>query len=189
LASTALVVLVPEAESVVSEVRARHDPSVQLGVPAHVTLLFPFMPPAAISASVQGSLRSLFAQFQSFSVRFVEVRRWPQEAYLSPEPSAPFIALTHGLASAFPEYPPYEGRHAQIVPHLTVAQGSAAAAEQALEEMSALLAEAGPIQSTCRAATLLENSGGPWRVMHTYPFQPRQGGLAAEDPKDCRTDL
>lgn len=170
MASTALVVLVPEAESVVSEVRARHDPAVQLGLPAHVTLLFPFMPPEAVSAPVQHSLRNLFAGFESFSVCFAEACRWPQTAYLAPEPGAPFIALTRGIAAAFPEYPPYEGRHADIVPHLTVGEGSAAAAEQAREEISVVLAEGGPVRSICRAATLLENSGGPWRVMHTYPF-------------------
>lgn len=172
MASTALVVLVPEAEPVVSEVRARHDPAVQLEVPAHVTLLYPFMPPAAVSASVQDSLRSLFAEFERFSVRFTQVCRWPQETYLAPQPSAPFIALTHAIAAAFPEYPPYEGRHPDIVPHLTVAQGSAAAAEQARAEISAVLEQAGPIYSICKAATLLENSRGPWRVMHTYPFVP-----------------
>lgn len=118
----------PEAESVVSEVRARHDPSVQFGVPAHVTLLFP------------------------------------------PQPSAPFIALTRGIAAALPRYPPYEGRDADIVPHLAVGEGSAAAVEQARGEISAVLAKGGPIRSICRAATLQENSGGPWRVMHTYPF-------------------
>jgi 2'-5' RNA ligase len=170
LASTALVVLVPEAEPVVSDVRARHDPSVRLGVPAHVTLLFPFMSPKSVSTSVQESLRSLFAGFESFSVCFAEACRWPQEAYLAPQPNAAFIALTRGIATAFPEYPPYEGRHAEIIPHLTVAQGSAAAAEQAVEEIAAALALAGPIQTICRSATLLENSGGPWRVMHTFPF-------------------
>jgi 2'-5' RNA ligase len=170
LASTALVVLVPEAEPVVSEVRARHDPSAKLGVPAHVTLLFPFMPRGAVSASVLDLLRKLFAGFERFPVRFAEARRWPQEAYLAPQPSSPFIALTSGIVAAFPEYPPYEGRHADIVPHLTVAQGGAAAAERALEEVTVILGAAGPIQSICGAATLLENSSGPWRVMHTFPF-------------------
>jgi 2'-5' RNA ligase len=170
LASTALVVLVPEAEPVVSEVRARHDPSVRLGVPAHVTLLFPFMAPEAVSGSVLDSLRRLFAGFEAFSVRFADACRWPQEAYLAPQPSAPFVALTAGIASAFPKYPPYEGRHADIVPHLTVAQGSAVAAERAIEEVRAALTEAGPIHSMCRAATLLENSSAAWRVMHTFPF-------------------
>jgi 2'-5' RNA ligase len=190
LARTALVILVPEAESVVAEVRARHDPSVLLRVPAHVTLLFPFMPPEAVSASVESSLRGLFAGFDSFPVCFAEACRWPAEAYLAPRPSAPFVALTRGIEAMFPEYPPYGGRHADIIPHLTVAQGSAAAAEQAEKEISAVLAEAGPIQSICRAATLLEDSGGPWRVMHTYAFAPvEHASLVAASPKDCRTDL
>jgi 2'-5' RNA ligase len=168
--STALVVLVPEAEPVVADVRARHDPSVQLGVPAHVTLVFPFMPPESVSDSVRSLLRSLFAGFESFSVCFAEVCRWPQVAYLTPQPIAPFLALTRGIQAAFPEYAPYEGRHTEIIPHLTIAQGSATAAEQAVEEIAAALGRDGAIQSVCRAATLLENSGGPWRVMHTFPF-------------------
>jgi 2'-5' RNA ligase len=176
LADTALVVLVREAEPVVSDVRARYDPAAQLGVPAHVTLLFPFMPPAAVSASVEGFLRSWFAEYESFSVRFDRVCRWPQEAYLAPRPDVPFIALTRGLAAAFPEYPPYGGRHADIIPHLTVAQGSAAAAERGAEEMSAALAKAGPIQSICRSATLLANSAGLWQVMRTFPFAPGNHG-------------
>jgi 2'-5' RNA ligase len=170
LASTALVVLVPEADVAVSRVRARFDPSAQLGVPAHVTLLFPFMPPGAISASVLASLQLLFAEFASFTASFATVRRWPQEAYLAPEPEAPFIALTQAVAARFPDYPPYEGRHLEIVPHLTVAQGSASAAERGAKEASAALAASGPVVASCMAATLLENSSGIWQVMHTFPF-------------------
>jgi 2'-5' RNA ligase len=170
LASTALVVLVPEAEPVVSGTRARHDPAVQLGVPPHVTLLFPFMTSDGVSASVQSTLCNLFAGFERFSVCFAEACRWPLEAYLAPRPDAPFIALTRAIAAAFPEYPPYEGRHADIVPHLTIAQGSAAAAEQGVKEIAAELAKYGSIQSVCTAVTLLENSAGLWRVMHTFPF-------------------
>jgi 2'-5' RNA ligase len=172
VASTALVVLVPEAERIVAAVRARHDPAVQLGVPAHVTVLYPFMPPDVVSPSAQQLLQRLFARFASFSACFTEVCRWPQEAYLAPKNAAPFIALTRAVFSAFPEFPPYEGRHADIVPHLTIAQGSAAAAEQAREEGSAALAAAGAIRSVCRTVTLLENSTGRWRVMHSYPLAP-----------------
>jgi hypothetical protein len=39
---TALIVAVEEAEIAVSELRLRYDPSASLGVPAHVTVLFPF---------------------------------------------------------------------------------------------------------------------------------------------------
>lgn len=39
---SALVVLVPEAEALVKSFRDRHDPSAAAGVPAHITLLYPF---------------------------------------------------------------------------------------------------------------------------------------------------
>ena len=170
MASTVLVVLVPEAEAAVSGVRARFDPSAQLGVPAHVTLLFPFIPLSAVSTSVMASLQELFAGFASFSASFATVRRWSEEAYLAPEPAASFVALTQGIAARFPDYPPYEGRHSKIVPHLTVAQGSAAAAERGAEEVAAVLAASGPVLAICTAATLLENSSGAWRASHTFPL-------------------
>ena len=143
LTSTALVVLVSEAEAAVSGVRARFDPSARLGVPAHVTLLFPFMPLSAVSEPVLASLQALFAGFASFTARFAAVRRWPNEAYLAPEPEAPFVALTRGIAARFPEYQPYEGRHTEIVPHLTIAQGSITAAERGAEEVSSVLESSG----------------------------------------------
>ncbi|HEX9447459.1 MAG TPA: hypothetical protein VF920_05740 [Dongiaceae bacterium] len=36
--------LVPEAEALVGALRARFDPSASQCVPAHVTLLYPFLP-------------------------------------------------------------------------------------------------------------------------------------------------
>ena len=48
---TALVVEVPEAEPLVSQWRAQHDWSAQRGVPAHITILYPFAPPSATTMS------------------------------------------------------------------------------------------------------------------------------------------
>ena len=41
---SALVVLVPEAEAVVGRLRHRYDPSAAVGIPAHITLNYPFLP-------------------------------------------------------------------------------------------------------------------------------------------------
>jgi hypothetical protein len=41
-ATTALVILVPEAEALVKAFRERYDPSAAEGMPAHVTVLYPF---------------------------------------------------------------------------------------------------------------------------------------------------
>ena len=41
---SAVIVAVPEAETVVRDWRRQHTYDAPLGVPAHVTLLFPFVP-------------------------------------------------------------------------------------------------------------------------------------------------
>jgi hypothetical protein len=43
-----LIVEVPEAEPDVARLRERLDASAPLGIPAHITVLFPFMPPRTI---------------------------------------------------------------------------------------------------------------------------------------------
>ena len=48
---SAVVIPVPEAEAVVGPHRARLDPFAAWGVPAHVTVLAPFVPPHAITGA------------------------------------------------------------------------------------------------------------------------------------------
>ena len=119
---TALIVVAPEAEPAVGALRTRFDPSAALGVPAHVTLLHPFMAPASIDVAVRNRLQSIAAASMPFDYRLEAIRRFPETLYLAPEPAAPFVALTHALAAAFPAWLPYGGRHPAVVPHLTVAQ-------------------------------------------------------------------
>lgn len=58
---SALIVRVPEAEPLVGTFRDRFDPVARLGVPAHITLLYPFEPPADIDVQVLRDLEDLFA--------------------------------------------------------------------------------------------------------------------------------
>ena len=66
LDESALVVLVPEAESLVQAFRDRYDPSAAAGVPAHITLLYPFRPPGEIDRAMLDDLRGWFQGFASF---------------------------------------------------------------------------------------------------------------------------
>jgi hypothetical protein len=59
MAETALIVRVPEAETRVQSLRGRFDPVSRLGVPAHVTVLFPFMAPEHITQDVLERIRAL----------------------------------------------------------------------------------------------------------------------------------
>ncbi len=130
-------IIVPvQVPMAVSRLRERMDPSAAQGVPAHVTLIYPFMPPGLLKDDVRRVIEEIVAAEPLFQLELVSVERWPNIVYLAPQPSDPFRRLTGALAAAFPDYPPYEGAHPDVVPHLTVAQDVPedwlAAAEHAL---------------------------------------------------------
>ena len=172
---TAFIVRVPEAEGHVASLRSRFDASIHLGVPAHITVLVPFMAPDQITQSVLVQIQAALSQVPSFAFSLCHVRRFPATAYLAPEPAEPFIALTEALVRTFPEFPPFRGEHESIVPHLTVANGNASEAEVAATELQAVVQSKGPVSSVCSSVSLLENSSGLWREVHVFAL-PRQNG-------------
>jgi hypothetical protein len=103
-----------------------------------------------------------------------KIARFPATAYLEPKPAAPFIALTESLAHEFPQSPPFGGEFPTIIPHLTVAHGSATEAEVAEAELASSLALHGPITSVCSSLVLMENSSGTWRQIHVFPLARSQ---------------
>ena len=78
MSETALIVKVPEAEPLVGGLRDRFDPVARLGVPAHVTILYPFMPVAAIDAAILETLRRIAASTRAFAIALIEnaAGRW-----------------------------------------------------------------------------------------------------------------
>lgn len=66
-----MIVVVPEAETAVSQFRCRLDPVAQLGVPAHVSVLLPFMPAPEIDNDVVARLAALFRAAPAFKYYFV----------------------------------------------------------------------------------------------------------------------
>jgi 2'-5' RNA ligase len=93
------------------------------GMPAHVTVLYPFLPVAAIDTSTEQAVASVIARTPALDVTVAEVRRFPGVIYLAPEPAAPLVALTEALVERWPECRPYRGAYEEVVPHLTVAYG------------------------------------------------------------------
>src|SRR5690242_17947778 len=110
-ARSAVVILVPEAEDCVGEFRRRHDPSAAAGMPAHVTLLYPFVAPATLSQRDTDLLKACLSDVRSFAFTLSEICRFPSHLlYLAPEPADTFRELTMAIWKAFPGYPPYGGR-------------------------------------------------------------------------------
>jgi 2'-5' RNA ligase len=152
-----LVIRVPESEALVSRWRTEHDPSARDGMPAHVTVLFPFKPFEQITAADRAALAALFAAHEPFDLTFSEIGRFPDTLWLKPEPDAPFRALTRAVERAFPDYPIYSGAFDDVIPHLTVAQGSAAV----LDEIEGALRRAfRPFRSRATTVTLFAKTGG-----------------------------
>lgn len=118
---SALVLLVPEAETLVKGFRERHDPAAADGMPAHITVLYPFMAPKDIREEVLDELGDTFSHHKQFRLQLSEVKRWPSVLYLAPTPETPLRALTQAVVERYPSYPPYEGEFDDVTPHLTVA--------------------------------------------------------------------
>jgi 2'-5' RNA ligase len=150
---SALVVAVPQAASAVEdwlERTAAAKPS--RGVPAHVTILFPFVPASRIDDVLLRDLGSLFSRFAAFDVELREARRFPGVLYLAPEPATPFVSLTEAVVGSYPEFPPYGGAFDAIVPHLTAAEGDARMLSIAAAEIRPCL----PIRAHVLDVLLLE---------------------------------
>lgn len=166
---TALICRVPEAERYVARYRDRYDPSARRNVPAHVTVLYPFMPPAQIDAEVIGRLRDIARAVPRFDYRLVRTQRFPVALYLAPDPDVSYTALTDAVVRAFPEYPPFEGKFAEVVPHVTVAHGDEPLLCEIEIELRIALPAAG-IPARCHEVVLIENSTGRWEPMHVFPL-------------------
>lgn len=173
MAETGLIVEVPQAEALVGELRMRYDESARLGVPAHITVLFPFMAPAELTPQVLAELRSLLLSQAAFGFQLGSVGRFPATTYLEPQPREAFVALTEAIWRAFPAFPPFGGEFPSIIPHLTVAHGSEPDAVTAGKAIATALSEQGPVRSVCSSVVLMENSSGGWTRMHEFLLAAR----------------
>lgn len=164
---SALIVAVPEAEPAVREWRLRYD-NARLGVPAHVTLLFPFVPAETPGERLFDELRTLFAEQPAFSFSLTRLAEFPdQTIWLTPEPAEPFRALTDLIFARFPDYPPYEGIHDEVIPHLTVTSRDTSLRD----EVDAAVTPHLPIEAEVHDVVLLEeDESGYWRTRERFPL-------------------
>ncbi|WP_058043708.1 2'-5' RNA ligase family protein [Streptomyces roseifaciens] len=162
---TGLIVRIPEAEPAVRRWRDRFDPSAEAGVPAHVTILFPFLDESRMDSLVYSTLVDVLGSHQAFSLRFQRCGRLPEVLYLVPEPDTPLRQLTEAIAERWPEAPPYGGRFDETVPHLTIAQGQD---EVVLEEIEADLLGRLPFTAHASSVVLMAYDGTTWQERASF---------------------
>ena len=130
---SAIIVPVGEAEPTVAPLRLQYDRSARLGVPAHITLLYPFLPPRFAESEIE-NLAELFGAIPVFEFSLIEVRRFPRTAYLHPNEPRRFTEIVNKLLERWPDCRPYSGVFADIIPHLTVADDADAQTLDVVEE-------------------------------------------------------
>jgi hypothetical protein len=143
---TALIVPVAEAT-------AYYQPG--NGVPAHVTVLFPFLEPEAID---EDALAAILTPFPAFEFTLDRFERFEDGTpWLHPAPPTRFVDLTAAVWQRWPECAPYGGAFDEIIPHVTVTVDDV------------------PLPIACRAAAvaLIEESeeDGRWTERRAFPLQ------------------
>jgi hypothetical protein len=163
-----LLVEVPAAEVTVGRHRENLDANASLGIPAHITVLSPFMAPQMISPLVLAELERVFASIRRFHFQLAATGWFGEEVlWLAPTEPAHFGALTDGVYKAFPAFPPFGGQHDELIPHLTVGHGrplnELRAAEKSIRPQL-------PIEADVTTVTLMteQSAGGQWAKAATF---------------------
>ena len=132
---TALLIVPPKTVQVFSfPLREHYDTEAfDNSVPAHITLLYPFVPPDQIENTVD-KLKNICADVPAYEVTLDRYGRFEGTVFLEPSNPEPILQLFRRLAGAFPEYPVYGGEHGpELHPHLTLAQVDTEAEAEKIE--------------------------------------------------------
>ena len=159
--------------------RRRTTPEAATGLPAHLTMLYPFVTPDALNEDLRLTLVAILSPIDAFDYRLAERRHWPDTLYAAVAPEAPFRALQATLAAAFPEFPLYQGAF-EFDPHVTVVWGPRSGdADVATDPAWNLL----PVSRQAAFVDLIVRVDGRWQRRWRFPFQDPARPPAGEPPR------
>jgi len=172
MAKSVLIVPVPAADPVVDAYRKKYDTVSLHGIPAHVTLLFPFKDPSKITGETERKIEQVFLNVKPFPFMLANINTFPNVIFLEPDPREPFIELTERVAKAFPEHPPWEGKYQAINPHLTI--GASIETQQMKRLQKQIMEDIGsklPIKATATEAWLMVKNTDAWTIKRKFKFR------------------
>jgi hypothetical protein len=170
---SALLLRCPTAEPAVGRLRARLDLAAGVGVPAHVTVMYPFRPVDDLSAADHALLGRLFTAVPSFTLVGSRTAWFgDQVLYVELTGAEVVSSLTEAVTAAFPAYLPYGGAFAEVVPHLTVGDDRDVSVLRAAEDaVRARLPFTQPVTEVELWSGPPPVSGrGRWRLVRAYPL-------------------
>jgi 2'-5' RNA ligase superfamily len=113
-----LLLITPDAESLVGRWRAEHDYAARFGVPAHVTVRTPFLPPERW----QDPALSLLERFLPIDVTLPRLENRPGALVIVVEPDDELREITEAVGLSWPTLPPHKGNRPDLAYHMTVAR-------------------------------------------------------------------
>lgn len=143
----------------------RTPPDRRLTAPAHITLVYPFMPPAALTAPTLDDLHMFISDRRGLTFDLALGWFGREILVLRPEPASGLVELTEAILERWPDYAYYGGAYDVIEPHLTLAFGTAGE----LEPIATSLASQLPLRAHVDQVTLLV---GPEQDMRAGPSFP-----------------
>ncbi len=169
---SSLVICVPQAEELVNPFRQLHDPVAQLGMPAHITLLYPFLAPNRINKNVIATLNNLFFQYSRFLFQLKYIRSFPETLWLAPNLPRCFKKLTQAIVSSYPERQPYGGIYNEVIPHLTIAdRKTPEELSQIAHKFEAIASKYLPLESLADKVKLFIKNQGNWQEAHSFALR------------------
>jgi len=167
---SALLVVVAPAEAAVGAHRAVLDSAAAKGVPAHITVLYPFVSPDLLDAAVLAAVGETVSGVPRFAAELVRVAWFDERVvYVEPAPGRRFRELTVALWRRFPDWPPYGGEFSDVVPHLTIGHdGPGDVLAAAAADVESQL----PIRFRVEGVSLMVGSSAPgsWRTLAEFPL-------------------
>jgi 2'-5' RNA ligase len=167
---TAVVVQIPAIEFAVAEHRRSLDVAALWGVPAHVSVLYPFVHPDEVDEALIDALGAALRTVDAFDCAFSRCEWFGEEVvWIAPEPSESFRELTASACDAFPNYQPYGGAFDDVVPHLTIG-GRRRGTLSELRAAEAAVRLHLPISTHIDRVALIAGTSAPdsWRTLHEF---------------------
>ncbi|WP_169747994.1 2'-5' RNA ligase family protein [Pseudonocardia acaciae] len=164
---TALLLPVPAADPLLSRVAEGHPATVRAGLPAHLTVLYPFVPAAQLGPATLNACARIAERAVPIAVRFTACRVRGNLVYIAPEPVEPVDALVGAVRQRWPELVPYGGRFPDAPAHVTLAL-DAPPADHAdiLRRVDPLL----PVADTLDELVLVVSGPDGWVARSRWPL-------------------
>ncbi|WP_338051295.1 2'-5' RNA ligase family protein [Pseudonocardia acidicola] len=161
---------VPAADPLLTAVAAQYPDTVREGLPAHLTVLYPFVPADELDASVIEACARIVDGLAPLPVRFARCRARPGLIYLAPEPPDQVQRLLEAVWARWPDIPPYGGKYADASAHVSIALGPQEADRDAIVRLVEPLL---PIKSRLAELQVAVLGEGGWAIRSRLPFGGR----------------